>query len=406
MLQVCALLAVTVALGCKPRASDSDAPATPKPSPAAGQLGAAKPAPEILVVKEDSLPAEVLGLPASNAPLTEGDKAWMELLQAMEPPAAPAEWETNAPSQEVLDAFQQTNSILIALAADKARQFYTKYADHARAPEARERERFLLDVAAQLGNTNVAARIEALDEARLKDPKLPEEERLELRLQQVERVLSRNAEAITGADLDKMEASVRALQREFTNHTELAALLLTPAEGRLNNNEPDKARALAVEAADASAEPEVQEASRALLKKINRIGKPPELKFKAVDGRDVDLKAMKGKVVLLDFWATWCGPCMAELPKVKAAYEKFHPKGFEIVGLSFDHDKSALERVLKREKMDWPQHFEENPDSGGFGEQFDIAAIPAMWLIDKKGNLRDLNARENLAGKVEKLLAE
>ena len=56
--------------------------------------------------------------------------------------------------------------------------------------------------------------------------------------------------------------------------------------------------------------------------------------------------------------------------------------------------------------MEWLQHFEENPDSGGFGEQFDIAAIPAMWLIDKKGNLRDLNARENLAGKVEKLLAE
>jgi hypothetical protein len=97
---------------------------------------------------------------------------------------------------------------------------------------------------------------------------------------------------------------------------------------------------------------------------------------------------------------------MAELPKVKAAYDKLHPRGFEILGFSFDHDPEALERVLVREKITWPQHLEDGGSGSKFGEEFEISGIPTMWLVDKKGNLRDLNARENLAEKVEKLLAE
>lgn len=96
---------------------------------------------------------------------------------------------------------------------------------------------------------------------------------------------------------------------------------------------------------------------------------------------------------------------MAELPNVKATYEKLNPKGFEIIGISFDQDQDKLENIVQREKMPWPQHYE----SGGqnkFGEEFGITGIPTMWLVDKKGNLRDINGREDLAEKVEKLLAE
>ena len=137
-----------------------------------------------------------------------------------------------------------------------------------------------------------------------------------------------------------------------------------------------------------------------------KVGKPFVLKFKATDGREVDLSKMKGKVVLVDFWATWCGPCMKELPNVKAAYDRLHDKGFEIVGISFDNKKEALNHVLKKVKMDWPQYFDGRGWENRIGEKLGIESIPTMWLIDRKGILREMNARKDLVAQVEKLLAE
>ena len=97
---------------------------------------------------------------------------------------------------------------------------------------------------------------------------------------------------------------------------------------------------------------------------------------------------------------------MAELPKVRAAYEKLHAQGFEILGISFDREKTALERVLAKEKMTWPQYFDDAEEGKKLGDDFGIESIPTMWLVDKKGVLRDLNPKEKLAEKVQKLLAE
>ncbi len=133
-------------------------------------------------------------------------------------------------------------------------------------------------------------------------------------------------------------------------------------------------------------------------------GETLDLKFTAFDGREVDLAKLRGKVVLIDFWATWCGPCMAELPHVLETYRKYHDKGFEIIGISFDQDRAALERITKAKEMTWPQYFDGQGWKNLFGVRFGIHGIPTMWLVDKQGAIASRDARKDLAAQVEALL--
>jgi thiol-disulfide isomerase/thioredoxin len=169
---------------------------------------------------------------------------------------------------------------------------------------------------------------------------------------------------------------------------------------------PEKARPWLQAAVRNAPSPKVKAAAEEQLKRFDGLGKPVELQFTAVDGRAVDLARFKGKVVLIDFWATWCPPCVAAIPEVKKIYDEFHPKGFEIVGINLDKDKSKLTQFVADNKMEWPQFFDGLFWQNKYARQFGIESIPTLWLIDKRGALRDLDALTRLSGEVPKLLAE
>src|SRR5258706_1720690 len=134
------------------------------------------------------------------------------------------------------------------------------------------------------------------------------------------------------------------------------------------------------------------------------LGQRLAIQFEAIDGRQVDLTKMRGKVVLVDFWATWCPPCVKEVPEVKAAYDKLHERGFEVVGISRDEKMEDLRDFVAKNKIEWPQYLD--GIEGRFATKFGVEEIPAMWLLDKQGKVRDVEATENLIEKAEKLLAE
>ena len=132
---------------------------------------------------------------------------------------------------------------------------------------------------------------------------------------------------------------------------------------------------------------------------------PVDLKFTALDGKEVDLTKLRGKVVLLDFWATWCGPCMAKLPEIQAINKKYQDKDFQLIGISLDEDKAALEKTVKSKEMTWPEYFDGKGWQSDVGTRFGVEAIPASFLVDKKGLLHAVDGDADLDVEIGKLLA-
>ncbi len=125
-----------------------------------------------------------------------------------------------------------------------------------------------------------------------------------------------------------------------------------------------------------------------------------------LSGKPISLAQYRGKVVLMDFWATWCSPCVGEMPNVIANYKKYHAKGFDIVGVSLDQDKGALTKYIADNKMPWRQIFDGKGWGSAVPKQYGVQAIPFGLLIGRDGKIVALEVRGPALGPaIEKALA-
>ena len=310
-----------------------------------------------------------------------------KMLADFEAQKAPAFDGSRRDDQEYVKSYIAQRNDYEQKVADFAKDFYAKYPSH---PKAMELMRQRWQILASLGRGDDV--IKETDQMLAANP--DDAARADL-------LFARAAALMSGRDVSKAAPAVDEFIKAAPKDPRGASLLSRMA---MRAQDPAESKKINQRIVDNYPNSPSAGYAKGQIHRSESVGKPFDLKFTdAISGKDISMADLKGKVVVVDFWATWCGPCVGEMPNMKKLYAQYKDKGVEFIGVSLDQPGDGLQKLkdfVAKNEITWPQYYQGKGWDSEFSSGWGINSIPCVFVIDAEGKLYSTDAR----GKLEKMI--